>query len=408
MKATCVAKYTKRYIFSTIINKMKKQLLDALIGIRRQLHAHPELGFCEIETSALIRTHLTTLSIPFVTVAGTGVIGTLSKGEGPTIVLRADMDALPLEEETLLPFTSETKGAMHACGHDVHTTMLIGAAYLLAEQEFNGTIKFVFQPSEEGITNSPEAGKSGGQLVMESGLLNDASAAFGLHVHPLMPVGMIGFKNGTALAAAAMFKITIAAGGGHLATKRSADIFQVTAEIIQSANDYMSNKFKHNEGVVGFTHVRSIGEPTYNIVPQKMILQGTFRILDDEKLLMAKADLQYQLINLAKSAGVDIDLEFVSDYPALINDKVIQDQLQPVMEQIFGVQHIISGDAQLASEDFAFYAREIPSQFYFLGAQSPDNTSHFLHDPRVIFNEDCIRYGSQFLADGAVQLLKMS
>jgi amidohydrolase len=385
---------------------MTKELLEDLIKIRRQLHAHPELGFREIETSALIKKHLSALSIPFVTIARTGVIGTLSKGLGPTIVLRADMDALPLKEETLLPFISKVDNTMHACGHDLHTTMLIGAAYLLKSKEFNGTVKFVFQPSEEGTTDSPEAGKSGGQLVMESGLLKGASAAFGLHVHPLMPVGMIGFKNGTALAAATMFKITVESAGGHLATLRSANVFTVSAEIIRIADEYMLNNFKGKEGVVGFTYVKSQGEPTYNILPQKIHIQGTFRILDAQKLLKTRTEFQALLIDLAKSTGVSVNLEFVSDYPALVNDPDIQDKIRPVMEHVFGNEHIIAGDAQLASEDFAFYAREIPAQFYFLGAQSPDNTRHFLHDPKVSFNEDCIPYGSQFLADGAIQLLQ--
>jgi amidohydrolase len=185
------------------------------------------------------------LGIVCETVAKTGIIGTLAKGAGAVIVLRADMDALPINEETGLAFSSKERRIMHACGHDIHTTMLIGAAHLLSNTEFAGTVKFVFQPSEEGFAESPEPGKSGGQLVMESGKLSGANAAFGLHVHPLMPVGMIGFKNGVALAAKTSFKIVLTAAGGHMANKKdNADVLSVAAEIINSANKYMAANFK--------------------------------------------------------------------------------------------------------------------------------------------------------------------
>src|ERR1700720_5017712 len=155
---------------------MDNRLFESLVTIRRQLHQNPELGFKEFKTSALVQEQLRGLDIPFEGVAETGLIATLSKGEGPTIVLRADMDALPILEDTDLAFHSFTPGVMHACGHDLHTTMLLGAAHQLKDAPFDGTVKLVFQPSEEGTARSPQKGKSGGQIMIESGKLNGAQA----------------------------------------------------------------------------------------------------------------------------------------------------------------------------------------------------------------------------------------
>ena len=168
---------------------METTLFNKLVGIRRRLHENPELSFHEFQTSAFLESQLTELGIPVEKVASTGLIGTLKKGAGPTVILRADMDALPVEEASGVAFPSKNKGAMHACGHDLHMTMLLGAAHLLKDAHFRGTVKFVFQPAEESNLRSPVKGKSGGQLIMESGRLDDGNAALGLHVHPLLPVG---------------------------------------------------------------------------------------------------------------------------------------------------------------------------------------------------------------------------
>src|SRR5258706_6997321 len=168
---------------------MESYLYQILVKIRRNIHQQPELGYQEYNTASIVCEELNKLQIPFKTgIAKTGVIATLSKGKGPIIALRADMDALPIQEETSLAFKSKINGKMHACGHDVHTTMLIGAAYLLRDKDFNGTIKFIFQPSEEGNYDDPDI-KSGGQRIAESGELEGVQTALGLHVHPLLPVG---------------------------------------------------------------------------------------------------------------------------------------------------------------------------------------------------------------------------
>ena len=197
---------------------MQKELFEKLVSIRRLLHSNPELGYQEVETANLICKELDALGIPYRKgIAKTGVVATLTKGEGPCVALRADMDALPIEEENDLSFKSEKKlqiqnsseiPLMHACGHDMHTTMLLGAAAILKDKNFNGSVKFIFQPSEEGVYDDPEK-KSGGQRIVESGELDNVRSALSLHVHPLLPVGKVAYKLGQALACANFFKIEI-------------------------------------------------------------------------------------------------------------------------------------------------------------------------------------------------------
>src|SRR5882757_282706 len=242
---------------------MDNTLFDQLVTIRRRLHQNPELGFKEFETSALVQEKLQGLDIPFEKVAETGVIGTMRKGEGPVVVLRADMDALPVLENTELPFHSINTGVMHACGHDLHTTILLGAAHLLKDAPFEGTVKLVFQPSEEGTARSPEKGKSGGQIIMESGLLDDASAALGLHVHPLLPVGRLGYRNGEALTNVSNFSIIITGKGGHPgAMEYVVDPVLISAHLMVEAQSIISHTAPLQPAVIAFTHTQSLANPS--------------------------------------------------------------------------------------------------------------------------------------------------
>ena len=308
---------------------MESGLFKKLVSVRRELHQMPELGFNEFKTAAFIKAQLEELQIPVEHVASTGLIGTLKKGEGPTVMLRADMDALPVQEPSDVPYRSLNDGAMHACGHDLHMTMLLGAAHLLREADFQGTVKLVFQPSEEGNLRSPEKGKSGGQLIMESGKLAGVQAALGLHVHPLLPVGRLGYANGESLRA-------------------------------------FSKDFYHE-------------------------------LVDNMRVLFSSLETQF---------GCRTGLDFSAYYPSLLNDAEVHETLSPVHQRIFGRENVRTGDAYLVGEDFSFYSRIMPAQFYFLGAKTEQNDTFFLHHPQVTFNEDCIKYGAPLLADGAVRLLQ--
>jgi amidohydrolase len=388
-------------------DSMEKQLFDKLVNIWRQLHQHPELGFREFQTSALVQQTLSQLGIPFETVAVTGVLGTLKKGEGPVVVLRADMDALPIQEETGLPFHSVHNNVMHACGHDIHTTMLLGAAHLLQQKAFSGTVQLLFQPSEEGTANSPEKGKSGGQLVAESGLLQNASAVLGLHVHPLLPLGQLEYRNGEYLSNVGNFSIHITGVAGHAGSlEHVVDPVLVSAQLIVAAQSIISHAATAEPAVLAFTRTEVSGPPAFNIIPEKVLLQGSLRALHLDTYNRIVARLQDLLKGLETAFGCRIEMEFSAYYPSLVNDAGVHEKLSGARERVFGNSQVVEGKGLLIAEDFAFYSREIPAQFYFLGAQAEDVSECFyLHHPRVQFNENCIALGATFLAEGAVDLV---
>lgn len=394
---------------------MQQEVLDNLIAIRRQLHANPELGYQEYETAELICRELDKLGISYKTnIAKTGVVATLKKGEGPGIVLRADMDALPIRENTELSFksTKQTKAGnhdiplMHACGHDMHVTMLLGAAALLKDEDYNGSIKFIFQPSEEGTYDDPEK-KSGGQRMVEAGELDDVKAALALHVHPLLPVGKVAYKLGQALACANFFRIEITGRMAHaaVAPHLGIDAILISSHIIQAVSS-IAHKYipPHEPTVISFTKINGGIAP--NVIADKVVLEGTVRALDLSTFNTVLARIEKIIQATMLSFDADIKISYDLNYPSLLNDKAIHEQVTAPLENVFGKPNIIPVEAILGSEDFAFYSRKVPSMFYFLGAQDTAEKTYFLHDSRVVFNEGCIPYGSKLLAEGALALLK--
>jgi len=385
---------------------MDATLFDKLVSIRRHLHQNPELSFTEFKTAAFVESQLAGLAIPTERLALTGVIGTLKKGEGPTVILRADMDALPIDEESGVAFPSLTEGVMHACGHDIHTTMLLGAAHLLNDAHFAGTVKFVFQPAEEGPMRSPEPGKSGAQLIMESGRLT-GDAILGLHVHPLLPVGVLSYRLGEALANVGNFSIRITGKGGHPGFMRGViDPIAIAARLITGAHGLVGPQPEVPVAVLAITYVSTETNPSFNVIPNQVLLQGSLRankmadyddIIRRLRVLIGELEMEY---------GCTIVLEFSAYYPSLLNDEGLHERLAPVYEKVFGAGKLSPGLAYLVGEDFSFYSRVIPGQFYFLGAKTDQNDQYFLHHPKVTFNEDCIKYGASFLAEGALRLLQ--
>jgi amidohydrolase len=396
---------------------MEKSLYNKLVGIRRKIHANPEIGYQENETSALVCRELDIIGIPYKNnIAKTGIVATLKKGDGPTVALRADMDALPIKEENSLDFKStkemKTKNGltiplMHACGHDMHTTMLLGAAFLLKGSDFKGTVKFFFQPSEEDVYDDPEH-KSGGQRMVESGELNGVSAALGLHVHPLLPVGKLAFKLGQALACANVFKIRIKGKMAHAAVSPhlGIDAILVAANLIESVSAITSKYIPPPEPIViAFTKINGGIAP--NVVADSVEIEGTVRALDLDTFNTVLERMEKIIRGVEMMFGAKIDIEYNLNYPSLLNDKGIHNKTEPALQKVFGKENIIPIDAILGSEDFAFYSRKVPSMFYFLGAKDTAEKCYFLHDSKVIFNEECIPYGSNLLCHGAMELLKV-
>jgi amidohydrolase len=385
---------------------MEQQEFERLIGIRRQLHQHPELGFREFKTSALVAAELAALGIPVEPVAETGLIGTIARGEGPVVALRADMDALPVQEETGLAFHSQTPGMMHACGHDIHTTILLGAARQLKDADFEGTVKLVFQPSEESNQRSPEKGKTGAQLIVESGILGDIDAMLGLHVHPLLPVGTLEYGVGEFLANVAFFSITIHGHGGHPGNmSKVVDPILISGHLITKARA-LAGSSEPLRSVLAFTHVESLSNMSFNVVPSDMALHGTIRTVSLADYQAIENGLKTLIAGLENTYGCSIDLEFSLYVPSLLNDGGIHEWLRPVQQQVFGDKGVVEAPLRLIGEDYGFYSREMPSMFYFLGAQMEGNDSYFLHHSKVVFNEDCIRYGVEFMTRSALHLIQ--
>jgi amidohydrolase len=387
---------------------MEPGLFEKLVSVRRRLHQMPELGFNEFKTAALIEAQLEEWQIPVEHVASTGLIGTLKKGEGPTVMLRADMDALPVEEPSDAPYRSLNDGAMHACGHDLHMTMLLGAAALLREADFQGTVKLVFQPSEEGNLRSPEKGKSGGQLIVESGKLADVRAALGLHVHPLLPVGRLGYTNGEFMANVGNFSILVEGKGGHPGAMRHViDPIAIAARLITAAQALVGTQPDPPAAVLAITHVETKARPSFNVIPSAVLLQGSLRAFSKDFYHELVAQMRALFAKLEAQFRCRISLDFSAYYPSLLNDAGVHEILSPVHGRIFGNENVREGHAYLVGEDFSFYSRIMPAQFYFLGAKTEQNDTFFLHHPQVTFNEECIKYGAPLLADGALKLLQM-
>ena len=284
----------------------------------------------------------------------------------------------------------------------------VGAAHLLKDAAFEGTVKFVFQPSEEGSLRSPEKGKSGGQVLMETGKLAGADAALGLHVHPLLPVGQLGYRIGESFANVGNFAIRIDGKGGHPgAMKQVIDPVVVAGRLITEARSIVGPQPDPPTEVLAITHVETLAKPSFNVIPSGVLLQGSLRALhmDVYKGLVKK--LQDVLSSLEHEFGCRITLEFTAYYPSLLNDRGIYDMLLPVKEKIFGKDHIVENQPYLIGEDFAYYSRSMPGQFYFLGAKTAGNDTFFLHHPQVTFNEGCIPYGAGLLESGALRLLRV-
>lgn len=386
---------------------ISSSLKEKLVKIRRHLHAHPEIGYQERETTDFIGKQLDELGITYEkNIAKTGVIAELKKGNSnECIALRADIDALPIPEMTELPFASKNQGVMHACGHDIHTTMLLGAAEVLKNADFDGRIKLIFQPSEEGAYDDTD-GKSGGQRVVEAGYLDDVKCAVGLHVHPFLDVGALAYVEGNALACSGNFTIEVngvsshAGSGVHLAN----DAVVVATNLVQSLQSVVSrNVPAQKSGVLSVTSIHGGTAP--NIIADKVILTGTIRALDEQIYQLIYERAQQIIKGISEAYNTSINFKIDSFYPILINNSELNTQLTPVAKEVFSYG-LIHTEPNLGAEDFAFYSQKVPSVFYFIGAKSPDNGNYFLHHPKLILNEDCIPLGSAFLAKSALGLLK--
>lgn len=379
---------------------------DFIIQARRTIHEHPELGYQEIHTAQLVARHLDELGITCQTgIAKTGLVAELKRGAGPTVLVRADMDALPIHEQTGLSYQSKTPGVMHACGHDAHTAMLLGVARLLKEESFNGTIRLLFQPAEENNYDDPD-GFSGAQRMIVEGALEGVDAAIGLHQMPTMPTGTITITTGSVMAATDFFEITVTGKSSHAGMSHEAgiDAVVIAAELILSLQTIVSRHIKATETAV--LSVSTIeGGSAANVLADKVRMTGNIRALNEAtrqrilELIQARCD--------AFAAMYNTTIQFKDFYsvPVTVNDANVAQIASRSAFKIFGRDNVKENDTIMGAEDFAYIAQKVPSCFALLGTQVANGEAHPLHSPKMLLNEEALPLGTAYLAQTALDLL---
>ena len=371
---------------------------DEFIAVRRHLHAHPELSYQEFETSAYVQEKLKQWGIPFTTLAGTGVTGII-EGKNPSskiIALRADMDALPISEENEVPYASKNPGIMHACGHDVHTTCLLGAAKILNEykDQWEGTVKLIFQPGEE---KNP----GGASIMIKEGVLESPKpqAIFGLHVHPGLATGKLSFRTGKVMASADELYITVKGKGGHAAAPHLAvDPILIASHLIVALQQVISrNCNPHNPSVLSITSIH--GGTTTNIIPDAVTLMGTFRAMDEQWRFKAHELIQRTATALAESMGGMVDMKIDVGYPTVFNDAALHETATTLAADFLSAGQIEETELRMGAEDFGYYSQQIPGCFFRLGVMNEaKGIVHGVHTSRFNIDEDAIEIGMGMMA----------
>ncbi len=380
------------------IQELARQYHAEMVNIRHHLHAHPELSYQEFETSSFIQQQLKALNIPYEVKAQTGVIG-LIRGKNPekrVIALRADIDALPIQEENAVDYASTKPGIMHACGHDVHTTCLLGAAKILTtlKNEWEGTIKLIFQPGEE---KNP----GGASLLIKEGVLENPapSAIFGLHVHPQLETGKLSFRGGQVMASADELYFTIRSKGGHAAAPHlTADTILIASQLIVSLQQIISrNNNPLSPSVLSITSFQ--GGYTTNVIPSEVKLMGTFRALDETWRFKAHELIRRQSEALVTGMGAELDLHIDVGYPSVFNNEALNEQARNLAEQLIGSENVETTEMRMGAEDFGFYTQKIPGCFFRLGSGNvAKGINAGVHTPRFNIDENAIETGMGVMA----------
>ena len=385
------------------------EILPGVIADRRHLHEHPELGFQEVETALLVAERLRALGVEEIRtgIAKTGVTG-LIRGRAPsgqpgkTVLIRADMDALPIEEENEVDYRSTAPGVMHACGHDAHTAMLLGVARLLQDrrEEFGGTVKLLFQPAEEG---------PGGALPMiEAGVLEDPAvdAVFGMHVDQDNPVGTSELRAGPAMAASDRFNIVIKGKGGHGAKPETAiDPIAIGAQIVVALQTLVSREVAPVEAGVVTVGAFRAGE-AFNVIPDTAELRGTVRTFTPENRRLLAERVEALVRGVAGAMRAEVDFTYSFGYPASVNDPAMTELVRGVAAAVIGPERVKEAPLQMGAEDFSYFLERRPGCFFFVGSRNDEKGlvwGH--HHPRFDIDEQALAVGMETMVGVALRYL---
>jgi len=383
----------------TVIREATRRIEAHLIEVRRDIHAHPELGFEEVRTAGVVARELAAMGIEHRTGVGrTGVVGIIKGARpGPTVAIRADMDALPIHEQTGQPFASTIPGKMHACGHDIHTATLLGVSAVLKEMapQLAGTVKLVFQPAEETL--------GGAAGMIADGVLEGVDFALGFHNYPQMPVGRLGFCRGACLAASDRFEITVRGISGHAAHPDLAvDPVVGAANLIMQLQTVVSREVKPMHPVV--VTVGAInGGIAFNIIPDEVVLRGTVRTLHAAAQDIAEAAIRRLCAGMKEGMRLDCTVDYLRGVPALVNDDAVLDRTVASTRAQLG-DVVDEGEPSLGGEDFAFFAERVPSFQLRVGSGTPGRNDK-LHNSGYQPDEKCIGLGVQALSRAALDML---
>ncbi len=382
-----------------------KAIHERIRGWRREIHMHPELTFTEHRTGSLVNATLTDLGIETETeVAKTGVVGHIRGGKGPTVGLRADMDALPIQETNGTEFDSQSPGIMHACGHDAHTAMLMGAATILKgladEGKLPGTIRLLFQPSEEA---QDAEGKSGGMRMAEEGALAGLDAVFGLHVDPSVNVGSVATRSGPMMASADKFEVVIRGSGGHAARPQvTIDPIALSAHVINAIQQVVSRRLDPlDPGVITIGTIN--GGTVNNVIPDTVTMTGTIRSFSEESRAVLRSELE-RACRVIEPLGGEVEYTLYPGYPPTVNADTATAVMLAATRDMLGTEQVEEAPMSMGAEDFSYMAQAAPGSFLRIGTHDPSWDRHyFVHRADFRMDEDALPVGAAALAAAALR-----
>jgi len=387
-----------------LINNKAEEIQEDLVKWRRKIHQNPEIGFQEVDTSNFIAEKLEDFNIPYERVCKTGIVGLIKGGKtGETLAIRADIDALAMEEKNNVVYKSKNKQAMHACGHDGHTTILLGTAKVLSEMSENieGNIKLLFQPAEEG--------PGGAKPMIEAGVLNDPEVNYmlALHINPDIEKNMVGIKEGKMMAAPDIFEITIKGKGAHGAhPEQGVDPISIGAQIVLGLQHIKSREFNAHRPLVISCGSFQAGS-VFNVIPETARIKGTVRTFDDELRHKIKARIIEIVENITKAYKAEFSFNYDFRYPPLFNDNELTNLIKEVVKENLGEERLYQiEEPSMGGEDYAFFAQKVKSTYMLLGTRNEEKgIVNALHSPYFDIDEDILKQGVKLFVYGANKIL---